>query len=349
MAKPFLATILSLVAAMTFPSPEARSAESWDRQSALQAVARVDSSETVRQLFNLTVSGNDSELFALLERTDRRDDWPAPVRDATLFRYTLSLRQLPVDAVPPEVLTLLRAREPATLVPHEDHPQGQVPLFNVRAAAAGVMHHWTRQAAVLEGQALLRANPRSLADVFALETAAPVRSGYLQALDQATPAQRAGVRREALARLDDAPVLTPLAARAAAHANDPSAMARVLDHGEGPALQWMLQHATDALPKTGRLALMEEALLSPNREGAGLAIATLYPSLAGVQAADAALLARLGDAVLGASAALALAASPAPDTRLALDAIAAGPDRPAARRARLALALLDEANAEDLP
>jgi len=336
----WLATVLALVST---DSPAAAPAEPvWTREAARTVLARVDTDRVVARLVDLTVTGAETDIIELLEDTRRRNDWPAPARDAAVFAYTLELRALPPRAASRNVMAYLRAYAPGAHVAHDDHPQGTVPLFNVPAAATGVVNGWRRQEALLEGLALVKSNPRALADAFALETAAPVRAGYLQALDQATPEHATGVVREALPRLADDPGMTPLAARAATRAADLSAILVVLDYGRGPALQHMLTEAAAALDKHERTRLLSEALASPHQTAAALALASLYPGLAGTADADAALLARLGDPELGAAAALGLSRSPSLDTRLALEALAATDDRPAARRARLALDLAVE-------
>lgn len=316
--------------------------KAWQRDTAQAALAGVDTDTTVDRLLNLTVAGDDSATLALLETTRSRPDWPDPARDDAVYRYVQGLRDLPAGALSTEVLDTLKAWTPNTLVPHEDHPQGLVPLFNIRAAAHGLENDWRRQEALVEGLALLRSHPRGLADAFVLESDVPVRAGYLQALGQADLVQLAGVNAETFRRLPGTPALTALAARAALLARDTGAMSRVVDHGRGPAVHRMLRDAAGQLDAESLALLFSDALLSPQRDMAALALAELYPPLAGVPEADAALLARLGDADLGAGAALALARSPALDTRLALEALAESTDRPAARRARLALQLQAE-------
>jgi hypothetical protein len=331
-------TPLGLVA----QSPASPPAAPWDRASAARALADVDIEPVVDQLHQFTLTGADSLLVESLEAIRLRPDWPEPARDLAILQYTRTLSALPADSVPPTVLAYLRTYPAMTLVPHEDHPQGRVPLFNVRAAAAGLENQWLREEALLEGQALLRSNPRALADAFTLEDEPAVQAGYLQALEQATPGQLALLSADARSRLMNTPELTPLAGRAALRLRDLPALEATLRHGEGDAVHRLLQDAASALSRDDQLTLLESSLGSGRRDNAGLAIAALYPALAGHPAADEALLARLGDANLGASAALALGQSPSLATRQALEALAVTSDRPASRRARLALQLLDE-------
>lgn len=344
-----IACLATVLATSSLQGRETVGTTHWEPRAAHQALAQVDREAAVRDLLSLTIAGSEAELFDQLETLRANRDWPAPARDAVAWSYTQALRELPSGSVSPDLLEWLKTWKPAALIPHEDHGEGWVPQFNVRAAAAGVEHDWLRQEALLEGLALVGSHPRALADAYLIETEAPVRAGYLQALDQAAPTEIAGVKVVALARLRGEPDLAPLAARAAALSRDVTAMRRIVDLGDGPAVLHMLRHAAATLGSTDRIALLRSTLLSPNREGAALAMAELYEGLAGLPAADAALLARLGDPDLGAAAALALAGSPALDTRLALEALAAGVDGPRTRRARLALDLQAEAMVGDGP
>jgi hypothetical protein len=338
--------LVTLLTATPF-SPAAQpqvpwSAASWDRASAARALADVDIEPVVDQLHQFTLTGADSLLLESLEAVRLRPDWPEPARDLAILQYTRTLAALPADSVPPSVIAYLRAYPAMTLVPHEDHPSGRVPLFNIRAAAAGLEHRWLREEALLEGQALLRSNPRALADAFTLEVEPAVHAGYLQALEQATPGQLASLSAATRSRLEDTPELTPLAGRAALLLRDRQALETTLRHGEGDAVHRLLQDAASVLSRDDRLELLQSTLGSQRRDNASLAIAALYPALAGHPIADEALVARLGDPTLGAGAALALAQSPSLATRQALEALAVTSDRPASRRARMALQLLDE-------
>ena len=62
---------------------------------------------------------------------------PAPVKDFTVFSFTLGLSDLDANSVNPQVLDFLSTYEARTLVARDDHPRMAVPLFNIQAAAAG--------------------------------------------------------------------------------------------------------------------------------------------------------------------------------------------------------------------
>jgi hypothetical protein len=343
-ATPFRALLGLVVALWVMASGTAMAAPAeWSRPEALRALASVDLDPTVARLEELTVTGDQAALLGALDGTARRADWPSPARDAALYRYAVGLGRLPADAVPSAALRWLEAYQPQALVPHEDHGGGRVPLFNVRAATAGAIHTWLRREALLEGLALVRAQPRGLVDVFALESHPAARAGYVATLGQVSPEQLRAINAAVAGRLERAPALTPLAARAAALERDPAALEHVLAHGAGPAVHWMLSDVAQGAPPDLQRDLLDAALRRARPETTALAIARLYPALAGQPAVDEALLARLGDEDLGAAAALALAGSPSPETRRALEVLAAEPGGLASRRANLALRLRPDA------
>lgn len=341
----FAILLVSSPPAPAAPQPSA----GWERDPALRAVATVDLDPILSTLDQLTLTEDEAGLLETLDLTARRADWPAPARDAALYRYALSLRRFPSRSVPAPVIRWLEGYRAQALVPHEDHPGGRVPLFNVRAATTGVTHAWLREEAVLEGLTLARVEPRGLVDAFVLETHPAVRAGYLEALAQSAPEHARAVNAVAARRLAATPALTPLAARAAWLTRDPDALQNVLRLGSGPAVHHVLSTVAREAPKTLQRALLDGALRSPDPQAARLTIAGLYPALAGEPAVEEALLARLGDERLGAAVALALAGSPSARTRSALEALAATPDRPASRRARLALTLRAEGLARETP
>ncbi|MEM1411097.1 MAG: hypothetical protein AAGH19_01980 [Pseudomonadota bacterium] len=327
--------LIPLLAIAETPPPDP---DRWTRELASIAIGRTELGPTVRALYDLTLVQDEAGLLELLETTRQRPDWLAPARDAAIFQYTRSLARLPADAVPTVALDYLRRFEPQTMVPHHDHPYSRVPLLNIRAAAQGLEHGWLRQEAALEGLALLAQSPGGLIDAYLIETHPAIRAGYLDALAQVHPARAAQVSRASLERFEQAPELSRLAGEAALLAGDLATLQAVMTKGSGPGLAQIISGAA-AQQSDAALTLLQSALNSGAAEPAALAIAQLYPVVAGIPDAEAALLTRLGDAQLGSAAALALAQSPSRDTQQALEALAASTDRPAARRARLALDL----------
>ena len=332
--------LLSCLACIATAYAEVTPPAGWDRFSAESAARSIDTSETRRQLINFTVAGSAEETLALLLRTGSRTDWPVPAREAAIYGYTQDLRALPSSAVPVKVMTFLKNYQARTLVPHDDHPRAGVPLFNVRAAAAGVENGWTRQTATLEGAALLSSNPRSLVDAFSLEPHPAARQGYLEALNTASPEQLRSVANNSSNRLKRQGELTNLAGRAALLLADTGALQEVYALGEGPGLAQLMRATARSLPATDIALLLDTTLAHGSTEAAALAIAELAPAVAMQPATQSLLLQTLGDPDLGAAAALALATHATPATIEQLREIAETPGESlGATRATLALDL----------
>lgn len=309
----------------------------WDRESALAVARSHDLAPTRLSLLSLTVSGSTVDVLDLLQDISARPEVPGPARDYLVYAFAQDLRGLPASAVAHEVITWLKAYQPNTLIPHEDHPRAAVPLFNVRAAAAGVEHGWLRQDAMLEGMALLKLNPRALVDVYLIETHTAARLGYMATLDQASPEQLAMLSKFATRRLAARPELTPLAGRSALLAGDLAAMEHVVVHGDGPALTHLMREAAQQLESADGMRLMEAAIRHSGPINASLAIAELGPMVSREPAAQALLLDQLGSPELGGAAAIALARVPSPQIRQALADIRTSGDELSAARARMAL------------
>ena len=94
-----------------------------------------------------------------LKHLETRSDWPQPAREAALFEFTRSLAGLPRTAVAEEVMQHLQNYQAQTLVPHEDHGDTLVPLFNIRGATAGIEHAWQRTEFATDAATLLETNP----------------------------------------------------------------------------------------------------------------------------------------------------------------------------------------------
>ena len=110
----------------------------WDRSSAYAAIESVNIDSIIAEFDDQTLLADAEGAIAKLKLLENREDLPLPAREAALYRFTRSLARLPEDAVAPGILAHLRNYAARTLVGHEDHAGGRVPLFNIRAAAAGV-------------------------------------------------------------------------------------------------------------------------------------------------------------------------------------------------------------------
>lgn len=312
----------------------------WDQEAALHAAHAQATDAVSERLVALTVAGSTEEALELLQSTQARGDWPEPAREKALYEYAQALRALPSAAVPPQIIAWLKAYQPLTLVPHEDHPDAAVPLYNIRGAAHGVENAWRQQDGLAEGLALLAISPGSLVDAWLLEAHPAARYGYLDALERATPGQLDGLGEAVLGRLDQHPGLTELGAQAALLSGDLPRLQAVLAAGDSAALGPVLSQAAATLPAPDAAELMESLLRTGTPAGGGLAIATLAPAAAGEPGVQALLIEQLGDPRLGGAAALALARIADAGTLNALAELASShASTPAGQRARLALSL----------
>lgn len=323
----------TLIAAPAIAAPHTQATIS--RQAAMQLAASVDTGTRVEQLMQHTVSGSTPEALKLLEQTSRQPGWPGAARDLAVHRYAERLRELPASAVSPELLSWLEAYTPLTWVQHEDHAGGSTPLLNTRATIAGVQNDWRREESTLAGLALVNAGPRALADSWVMETHPAVRAGYLQALEQARPAQRQALTRHATERAAQNPALAILAGWAALLDGDLASLEVLLLMPGHADTARLLREAAPLMSAEATSALLMALAEHGPASTAALAIAELYDQ-AGPEAREW-MLQRLADPVLGASAALALARDRTPGLAERLQALSQSRDALLAARARLAL------------
>jgi hypothetical protein len=222
------------------------------------------------------------------------------------------------------------------LVPHEDHADASVPLFNIRAAAVGVENGWARNDSAAEALALLEINPQLLVGEFLQSDTRSKRSGFLDALQLAKPSDLQAIQTATVDQLNDSPELTPLLAATAAITADPEATRRLLIDGRGTGLATALKSLVARQNTADQAALLKLAIEQAPTDNAALAIAAWWPALRHDAATRQLLMDKLGDDALGSPAALALAQNPDIQTIRELQQIAEG-DSPAAGRARLAL------------
>lgn len=324
----FTFTVVLLISAM-FNNASAQyhtAAAQWDRSSAMLAVRSV----------NIDLAINEINDLQDLQALEKRSDWPLPAREAAVYQYTQSLASVPRDTVSVAVMQHLRTYQAQVLVPHEDHRDAIVPLFNIRGAAAGVENSWRRAESAVAARVLLQTTPAGLAGYY-LESANPSqRSGYLDALRQADRASVQAVQLAALDQLAVSPELTPLVAVTATITADPHAARRLLVDGSGAGLAAALDALGVQNNAAASAALLKFAIEQAPAANAALAIAAWWPALRHDAATRQLLIDTLSDPALGASAALALAQNPDIQTIKELQLIASG-NSSAAKRAQLAL------------
>jgi hypothetical protein len=314
----------------------------WDRATAAAAIDSVNIDPLLEQFDDhvlLEDAGSTIEKLTLLEN---RDDWPLPAREAAIYRFTRSLADLPADAVAPGILQHLKNYDARTMVPHEDHAGGWVPLFNIRGAAAGVENTWLRREVSYEAQRLLADDPESLVRTFSPATRGSINNIQRQALtdvlQNASFQEVAAVQDIVLEELPGSPGLTYLAGVTARITRDQSAIEALLKHGGGVGLTANLEAIGEQLPPGQLLELLEFATRHAPATNTSLAIAAWAPGLRGNTGFRDYLLDELSSDALGASAALALSRQLDVQTISILQAMTSGRSD-AARRARMALDL----------
>jgi hypothetical protein len=298
----------------------------WDRGSAMAAVQSVDIEVAINEIEDL----ND------LEAIEKRDDWPMPAREAAIYKYTRSLTALPRDAVSVDVMQYLRSYQTRVLVPHEDHGEALVPLFNIRGAASGVENTWVRAESTAKAKKVLEQNPTALVAKY-LQSGNPVQqSGYRDALATAPDTELWVLQAIAMDQLEKSPDLTSLLATTAAITADPAATRRLLTHGSGSGLSTTFESIASMADPLVTVDLLAFAIEQAPAGNAALAIAAWWPVVRHNAAARQLLLDKLDDPTLGSAIALALARQPDTQTIRELQLVASG-DSLAARRAQLAL------------
>ncbi len=308
----------------------------WDRESAMAAVHSVNINLATRELGDISTLGNAEVTLEKLRGLVGRRDWPLPAREAVLFRFVQSLAELPRDAVATEVMQYLDSYQARTLVPHEDHAEASVPLFNIRAVAVGVENGWQRSEYAIQAHTLLGKTPSVFVSNYIKFNDQNQRSGYLDALRQARPDNVAAVQEIVLEQAGKSPGLTDLLAATAVITMNGHTVKRLLTQGRGAGMSPALVQLGRQLPPSETAQLLTWTIKNASAVNASLAIAAWWPYLSHDTEIRQLMLATLSDPVLGSSAALALAQAPDIQTIRALKETAKGTST-AARRAQMAL------------
>lgn len=298
----------------------------WTRTSAMAEVRSVNIDAAISEISDLKA----------LKALETRGDWPLPAREAAIYAFTRSLADLPRDAVDIDLVRYLGAYQAQVLVPHEDHGDALIPLFNIRGAATGVENGWRRKESTSEARLMLAKSPESLVSSYLSSDNHSQRSGYLDALKNAATHEVQAVETAALDQLGESPDLTRMVAVTAAITADPYAARRLLIDGRGAGLSAAFESLASMIGPQATPDMLRFAIEQAPAGNAALAIAAWWPSLRSDAATRQFLLDQLADPELGSSAALALANNPDIQTIRELQLIADG-DSLAAKRAQLAL------------
>jgi hypothetical protein len=331
-----VAVLFCLIPSLNLHGQTAMSGPNWDRSLALRTIHKADVQATLKPLFQLARSGSNRELLDRLSSIVQDPGMPAPDKDFTVFSFTLGLSDLDANSVSPKVLEFLSKYEARTLVAHDDHPGMVVPLFNIRAAAAGVQNSWDRQQAAALATSLLQEFPDQWISSY-LEAGPAGRRGFVDSLDSASPGQLRELGWSTLVLLDEKPELTLVAAWAGMNSGDFDLLRQSISRGNGPGLSRVLEAASHILSAEESIVLLEHSLQLESDSKAALAIAQLAPTLLDEPAVRKLLFSTLEDRNLGATAALVLGASSNPEIQAQLNEIASKKDGLAQQRAALAI------------
>jgi hypothetical protein len=310
----------------------------WDRNSAMAAVQTVDIRGAVHELSNISSLADGQSTLKQLKNLENRSDWPLPAREAAIQQFTRSLAGFPRDAISPVVLQYLRNYQSQTLVPHLDHPDAFIPLFNIRATAAGVENGWLRQEFAFEAETFIETDPHALVSAYAKASNPNQRYAYIEVLNNARMDEVFAVQDVALEQLPGVPSLTPVVASTAVITKDLMAIQGLLTNGKGVGISSALKTIGQSLPAAELSELLIFAIQQAPAINATMAMAAWSPRLRHQDSIRSLLIEKLADPELGASAALALAHQPDIQTIKILQDIAAG-DSAAAQRAQMALDL----------
>lgn len=245
----------------------------WDRSSAMAAAKSVNIDIAVYELGNVSSLSDGEATVKRLRQIEARNDWPIPAREAALYEFTRSLHGLPRSAVAIEVMQHLQNYQAQTLVPHEDHGNTLVPLFNIRAAAAGIENGWQRMESATDAAALIKESPDALVSGY-IETANHNRrAGYLDMLGQADMADVEVVQNAALEKLDQVPELTAMVGVTVVKTLDTFVIQQLLINGRGAGLSTTLKQLDEQLHSSETAALLTFAVQQAPAQNASLAIA----------------------------------------------------------------------------
>jgi len=331
-----LVVLFCLIPSLNLTGQTAMPEPNWDRSLALRTIHKADAQATLKPLFQMARSGSNQELLDALSSFVQDPGMPAPEKDFTVFSFTLGLSDLDANSVSPKVLEFLSTYEARTLVAHDDHPGMVVPLFNIRAAAAGVQNSWDRQQAAARATSLLQESPDQWISSY-LAAGQAGRRGFADSLDYASPGQLRELGWSALALLDEKPELTLVTARAGMNSGDFELLRQSISRGDGPGLSRVLDDASRKLSAEDNINLLEHSLQLESDTKAALAIAQLAPALLDEPAVRKILFSTLADRNLGAAAAMVLGASSNPEIQAQLSEIASKKEGLARQRAALAI------------
>ena len=303
---------------------------------ALEAAGSVDTQAALKPLFQLVREGKDEQLLLALSAIEQRNDWPLPAREYLAHAFAVGLADLPARAAGTGVLDYLLNYEPRTLVPHDDQGMYGVPLFNVRAAAAGTRAEWERRSAATEAENVLEEDSQAWLDAW-IDASPSRRKGYADALEYASPDRLSELGTLSMQQAAKNSSLAEIAARTGLMLGDLPLFSQAVSAGSGP---WIVQAFREASEKFGddeNFVLLQYSMERAPPGTAALAMAELAPARLDQHAVADLMFQSLDNPKLGAAAALVLSKSRDPHVRERLKSVAAGGNKLASQRAGIAI------------
>ena len=322
MNRPALFSLLFLLSLPTAARPEtvAFPEPNWTREAAVAALRRSDTRASLAGLFTLARQGDSQGLLVELGRIEAANGLSDPARDGLLHAFATGLGDLPPGSVNRDVWERLQSYRPRALVPDEHHPAVGVPLFNVRAAAAGSLNEWRRLMAWSEGERLLLRDDQAW--IAAWKSADPARRRGLEgSLQGASPHRLSLLGGTALVMAANEPDLAAVAARAALLAQDAELFRDAVSHS-APGLSAVLRAAPEAFGPQATVEILRQVMQSAPPASGALAMAHLAPPLLDEPDVAALMIGSLGHRELGGAAALVLSGSEDPHVRAELARLA---------------------------
>jgi hypothetical protein len=331
--------IISTIMLLASPSATAQQpmpGPNWSLAMAREAAGQVDTQATLKPLFQLAREGKDKQLLQELAEIENRSDWPVPAREHVLHAFASGLGDLQAWAVGQSVIDLLASHQPQTLVPHGDHPEVGMPLFNIEAAAVGSANEWRRQSAAARAKKLLDQHAQAWLDAYLAGTPTQ-RRGYMDGLESASRNQLLELGELSLKSNSKDRSLAAIAAQSGLLLSDPNMFQRAISANPGPGLAVALRKASSTFSDSENLALIEYTIEQAPPGSAALAIALLAPARLDQPEVAELMFEVLGDRKLGSAAALVLATSKYPEIHQRLALLADEKNTLASKRAALAV------------
>jgi len=334
---------LSSFAAGAAPGYTSAPVLNWDRDLAMRAAKQEDTRAEATRLVHLATHSKGATTLRALNELAGRSQWTEPAREAVLYRFTSQLRNLSPFSIDAAVLEFLLTYQNRVLVAHEESGTVTVPLFPIRAAARGLVNQWTRQQSAVVAAELMAADPRQLLALYVSSVDPNVRAGIELAVSNADRTALHNVLEVGMPQLANHPGLTGLLGRTALEAGDLKAMTSVFNQGSGAPLVELSRQASQRFSDVELGKLLLDTMDHAPAETAAVLIAELSPRSMGQEGVGDAIIKRLGDPVLGSTAALAVAQWGTDRQLSQLEAIAAkDPTSLATKRARTALSTQPE-------